>query len=644
MKSIPLKRGKQPRVTRKKHNNLVRNIEFSYFNNNGSFTSTGSENLSRHSAGSPSPFLDSDDDEAAEAIALLQPRHSSESFEERIPEIDIEPFLPELITDATAEKIGVFPPQSIMQLVPALSRAIARQFNSHNPPLPRGRKTVVSITPPASFLEPASNFLPCIAPPAAANHLAAVPYVITDPTKLIFDDWHFSFLYIHQHSEVFPSDVVVKEPEKSPSRRIFGTAKTEELHKNAAEMSLHMSSVTSLPDIALVRTLSVESKDESERPTPPALAPAPAPPAVHPKSVFVAIEPYFAKKTPRMLTLEGLPLGDHPRSLCHLFFVSLSVFAQGSLRKLQLPFCGITTRTLLMLVAGLHHSSSISQHLLTEIDLSHNLLTSSSIPVLNLLLSTSKIYSLALHGNPLGSAVAEDANRDEQHDHIAIAPPSLKSGADLAALAPRPPRVNSRRKTLRRSGAAVPPSNENQKKPSIGHFIAFIREGCAKLESLDLGFTHLDPAEQEVVITSIVKMTQLKTIALDGLKLTPNNAAKLAVAVVDSPSLWSVSVNFITNCTSPQYRAKLKLACEERKGNAQAPKLRRNVTFTRHTSQNFSLSDEVPSIKALMADKNFLNISNSEWVDDWNISEGYTKYTTNDPSLYKKPKKPLTAR
>jgi hypothetical protein len=636
MQSIPLCRGKQPRVTRKKHNTLVRNIEFSYLNNNGSFASTGSDNMSRHSAGSPSPFLDSDDEDHAEAIALLQPRHSSESFEERVPEIDVEPFLPELITDATAEKIGVFPPQSIMHLVPSLSKAIARQFTSHNYRQPRGRKTIVSITPPAAFLEPASSYLPAIAP-AAAVSVSPAPYVIKDPTKLIFDDWLFSFLHVHQHAKVVTDVVDVKQPEKTVSKRIFGTAKTEEFHQNAVEMSLQMSSVTSLPDITLARSPSPQHKAE---------APPPPPPPVHPKSVFVAIEPYLATKTPRMLTLEGLPLGDHPRSMCHLFFVSLSVFAQGSLRKLQLPFCGITTRTLLMLVAGLHHASSISQHLLTEVDLSHNQLTSSSIPVLNLLLGTSKIYSLALHGNPLGSAVAEDANRDEQQDCAAIVPPSLKSGVDLGSLAPRPPRANSRRKTARRKSApGLPPSNDNQKKPSIGHFIAFIREGCTRLESLDLGFTHLDPAEQEVVITSIVKMTQLKSIALDGLKLTPNNAAKLAVAVVDSPSLWSVSVNFITNCTSPQYRAKLKRACEERKGNAQAPKLRRNVTFTRHGSQNFSLSgDQIPNIKALMADKNFLDISNSEWVDDWNISEGYSKYTTNDPSLYKKPKKPLTAR
>lgn len=647
----------------------MRRVEFSYIDNS-SFDSSVSESASRHHSGnaSPSPAFDSDDEGNADVAALLQPRHASESFEETLPEIDVEPFLPDVVTDSVVERIAILPPQSVVNLVSRLTRSLAWQFSSLPSPslhLPAAvpRRSVVSITPPATALEVPSDIAQRNSNSRGAASDSLVPFEIADPMKLIFDDWHFSFLPVHQRFDELGSKA--RQPSKPPApKQIFASSKKI---GESPKLEPDHAPLDALPAISPPRKLSVQMQASSSELPPSGGSAAGTPPAhipPHPLSVLVAVEPHLVQKTPRTLTLEGLPLGQHPRSMCHLWFSTLSTFPKYSLRKLQLPFCGITSRTLLLMVAGLTHASSVSQHLLSEVDLSYNLLSPSSIPILTLLLTTTKVYSMALHGNRIGSAIVDDGNSADVEEYAVTPPPSIQARAVGSSVVSRqgdhtsphpPPRNTSsgpsskRRKSNRRSAkmsSTARAEDSEPKRAPIAQFIMFVKDGCAKLESLDISFTHLDPAEQEAMITSIVKMNQLKTIVLDGLKLTPNNAAKLAVAVVDSPSLWNVSVNYIVNCASPQYREKLKLACDERKGHAHLPKLRRNVTFTHHNSGRFSVStSDVPNVKALMADRAFLDIDNSEWVDDWSISEGYGKYTTNDPSLSKRAKpQPSTAR
>lgn len=453
----------------------------------------------------------------------------------------------------------------------------------------------------------------------AVNQLSAElpnePYAFKDKTKFLFEDWHFAF---------------------SPAGSSACLSTSAELSQSSvSEGALSLLSCDPTAAFPPITSPRHNRRGVSEPTLSPTIAPTPPP---HPLSFVHALGAKLCSKCPKTLTVEHLPLGSSPSAVCALLFRYLKP-APSSLRRLHLSFCDLSTSTMLLLLSGLHNAYS-THNLLTELDVSYNKLTAHSLPVLCSMLPYTRILSLSLHGNPIGqeatTTVQDIIDADKKIQDVS------RQSETLTVRQNSKDPLRLLNESVGTAGVSSSSTTTTGAQKLTTQFERFVRETMPRLESLDIGFTQLSPTEQTECIAAIQDCTFLRALNLDGLRLTPNNAAKLAVAVANSTSLWSVSVNFNISCSARQYADKLKSFCATRHAQQSvlgSPSSRNRSSISRRSTSVFSPlrdrreSSSGESPKKSQVTLRAIDIEGVQCVDETALSEGYAAFTTNDPSL-----------
>lgn len=350
---------------------------------------------------------------------------------------------------------------------------------------------------------------------------------------------------------------------------------------------------------------------------------------------------HCTKPSPTSLRVENVPLGSSPTAVGALMFRGIAR-TNATLSKLSLCFCNLTTSSLMILMAGLAHSFHAgSQSSLTDLDLSYNQLTAQSLHVFSMFLKQTRIMTLSLRGNPIGGV--QQLSDLELHTNFGDASPSDPDSGDEAGSVRSAKTVSTTTKSPLTAVAASRSHSSSRRTGAVASsslsrsaLKQFILDCVPSFETLDLSFTAMSTEEIEVIIDKIHELPILRYLHLDGLAITQGTAAKLAVAVKFSPSLWNVSVRYNFSCSSESYLEKLNSACNARRERATSRRSRRALhnrssQFGGHGSppQSFSLK----TLNGLPAGKGLTGVE-MQWVDTDNaLSEGYGMYTTNDPSV-----------
>lgn len=409
--------------------------------------------------------------------AAISIRHHSESIDIDT-DLDFDPLMPDVVDDQVFNSVFLLSAQLQSKLSESLAEKILTKL-----------------------------LQPCTACSASPK------YCLKDPTKLLFDDWFFTF-------DPSCDDGVAAEASASVSGESSGALPPISPRKPVA-------------NVVEVPVLASSLRRRLERPP-------------DPLAFVLALEPFFRRRSPKSVKIEHVAFGSSPLAVAKLSFTLLSVAAPGSLKTLSMCFCSLKSPSLMMLMAGLQSTSNTAQRNLTDLDLSHNRLDQGSLLILSLFLPYSQVTRLSLRNNPIGSGLENFQQ------------------ADLLQLIPN---IASPPKTGRSSISTSRLSHQEVSglKPPLTHWQRFLKECLPILESFDVSFTQLSHAEQTQLIETLTLCPSLTSVALDGLAINPTNAAKLAVAVGNASALANVSVNFNMNCASRHYKDKLRDVCQTRR-------------------------------------------------------------------------------
>lgn len=206
-----------------------------------------------------------------------------------------------------------------------------------------------------------------------------------DPVRFLFKEWRLTYVTEDDERLHIPQADVDNEQKKDEG-------------EGTPDRSAHSEQECLLPPIAGVsprKSLSAAiplRTQEKKRPAPP------------PSGIFA--DAFCAEITqsdvPRSIVIQNVDFGPSPYDLGRLMFNGI-LRSKATITKLCLPFCGLTSRSLMILMAAIAAANE-SQHLLTELDLSHNLLTSDSLAIITTFIFHTKLLRLSLRGNCIGSS------------------------------------------------------------------------------------------------------------------------------------------------------------------------------------------------------------------------------------------------
>jgi hypothetical protein len=148
------------------------------------------------------------------------------------------------------------------------------------------------------------------------------------------------------------------------------------------------------------------------------------------------------------------------------------------------------------------------------------------------------------------------------------------------------------------------------------HFEELIQE-CSMMNFLDVSFTKLKHEESHLVVRSLHHLTQATELCLEGLNLSPSLAVALANIVEGLPRLRILRIAFNASCSSVSFSKRIQTILSNKTQEAAD-------TTDAGASDALKLSPSQVVANQLadaLGDPNF------------GLSPGYTRYTSNEPSL-----------
>lgn len=172
-----------------------------------------------------------------------------------------------------------------------------------------------------------------------------------------------------------------------------------------------------------------------------------------------------------------------------------------TLTALSLPFCGLTSISIAVLLSALVLSDN--QKFLGELDLSYNNLTGKSIHVLGLFMREMKLSTLSLRGNALGGGIVD-----------------------------------------------------------IDRFEEFMGD-CSSLLEMDLSFIKTTSDENAAIIHGLRHCITLCNLRLDGLTISASAAIALSNAVAVMPRMQRISLEYNASCAGEAFLKKISKSLEK---------------------------------------------------------------------------------